>query len=138
MANVGRPHKLATLEPTLYGGIAYFYKEPNPALTEILVGALVQTLVADYTAKVVANYMTRVSGRSDPEDPESLAGSVRAEVFIGGFKTDRWVGEITVGVEYALADEFGRHSPAEGQHNSTYEGSGDLRGALYAELPAAI
>ncbi|QNJ56829.1 hypothetical protein SEA_REINDEER_19 [Mycobacterium phage Reindeer] len=129
---------LAVLEPNLYGGVAYFYAEPNPALSEILIGPELHALTADYTARVVADYVTRVSGRSDPESPESLAGSVSAEVFIGGYKTDRWIGEIVVGVEYALADEFGRHDPAEGQNNSTYEGSGDLRGALYAVLPARI
>ncbi|AER26074.1 hypothetical protein SSEA_SKINNY_22 [Mycobacterium phage Skinny] len=128
----------AVLEPNLYGGIAYFYQEPNPALSEILLSTDVEMLVASYTERVATNYIARVSGRSDPSDPTSLAGAVRASVFIGGYKNDRHVGEITVGVEYAMADEFGRHSPADGQNNSTYEGSGDLRAALYAELPARI
>ena len=126
----------AMLEPNLYGGRYYFYLEPNPALTEILMGPRLQAITAEWTAKVVTGYLTRLEGRGAGGGP--LAGSVRAEVFIGGYKTDRWVGQIVVGgggVTYAAADEFGRSNPVEGQNNSTYEGSHDLREALYAELP---
>ncbi|ASR75872.1 neck protein [Mycobacterium phage Aziz] len=127
------------LEPHLYGppdgpGIAYFYKESNPAFAEILMSTRVQTITAEWTAQVMSTYIGRIAPRSDPGSPQSLAGSVRAEVYVGGFKSDRWVGEISVESPYAAADEFGRHSPAEGQNNSTYEGSHDLRESLYQHL----
>lgn len=116
------------LYPNLYGGVAYFYKEPNPRWTEILVGPRVKNIVAEWTAKVAASYVERVTPRSKSGE---LVNSVDTAVFIGGFKGDRWVGEITVGVEYAMADEFGRDG-SDGQ--GAYDGSGDLRGALYAHL----
>lgn len=130
----------AKLEPNLYGGIAYFYADPNPAFTQILIGNLVRDIVYEYTARVTANYLTRLQGRKHLDDDHigELEGSVRLEVYIGGYKDDRWVGEIVVDCEYAMADEMGRHTPAPGQHGSVYEGSHDLSGALYAELPAHI
>ena len=124
----------ARLEPNLYGGRYYFYLWPNPALTEILVSSKLQAITAEWTARVMANYASRIGAR--PNATGHLLSTVRAEVFIGGYKSDRWIGQITVGAEYASADEFGRSDPAEGQNDSTYEGSHDLREALYAELPA--
>lgn len=125
------------LYPNLYGGVAFFYAKHNPALTEVLIGGRLQGIVAEYTSKVYASYATRLADRKhvDDEHPGQMLSSTRAEVFIGGYEDDRWIGQITVDVPYAMADEFGRHSPAEGQNNSTYEGSGDLRGALYENLP---
>lgn len=125
------------LIPNLYGNIAFFYAEPNPALTEALAGDRLLGIVSDYTGRVWDSYMTKLASRrhASDEHPGQMASLTRAEVFIGGYKDDRWIGQITVGVEYAMADEFGRHEPAEGQNHSTYEGSGDLRGALYEHLP---
>lgn len=130
----------AKLDPNLYGGSAYFYADPNPALAQILLGDRMRDSTYEYTARVTANYLTRLWARPHFNDQHvgELEGSVRPEVFIGGYKSDRWVGEINVDVDYALADEMGRHTPAEGQRGSVYEGSHDLTGALYAELPARI
>lgn len=128
----------ARLDPNLYGGIAYFYEDPNPCLAEILIGERTQGVVYEYTARVTANYLTRLGDRKHSGDrhPGDMAGSVRPDVFIGGYKDDRWIGEVTVEVEYAMADEMGRHTPADGQNKSVYDGSHDLSGALYSELPA--
>ncbi|MBB5167207.1 hypothetical protein [Mycobacterium sp. AZCC_0083] len=125
------------LQPALYGNVAYFYKKHNPAFTEILVGPRLFNITAEWTGKVYESYMTRLISRkhADDEHPGLMESSTRAEVFIGGYEGDRWIGQITVAVPYAVADEFGRHSPAPGQNNSIYEGSGDLRGALYEHLP---
>lgn len=130
----------AKLEPNLGGGEYYFYPKPNPALTQILLNDRVRDLVYEYTARVTLNYLTRLWSRPHLDDDHvgTLEGSVRPEVFIGGFENDRWVGQVSVDVEYALADEWGRHSPAPGQHGSVYEGSHDLRDALYAELPTKL
>lgn len=128
------------LYPNLGGGSYYFYPNPNPALTQILVGERLQAVTAEYTAKVGFSYIAKLQARSHTDDrhPSFMESQVDANVFIGGYEDDRWVGEIRVGVDYALADEFGRHRPAEGQHGSTYEGHGDLRESLYENLPAKI
>jgi hypothetical protein len=130
----------ARLEPNLYGGTAYLYAAPNPALTQSLIGNGVRDAVYEYTARVTVNYLTRMWARKrvDDKHPGELENAVRPEVFIGGHKGDRWVGEVNVDVEYAMADEEGRHTPAPGQRGSVYAGSHDLSGALYAELPARI
>jgi hypothetical protein len=125
------------LEPALGGGSYFFYPKPNPALTEILVSEELQGVTADWTAKVGFAYVAKIQARTRTNDrhPSHLESTVDANVFIGGYEDDRWVGEISVGADYALADEFGRHTPAPGQHGSTYEGHGDLRSALYENLP---
>lgn len=130
-----REDKPQRLYPNLYGGISFFYQESNPAQAEILIGPRMQAIVAEYTFKVMESYLNRIAPRSDSG---AMLGSTYASVQIGGYKNDRWVGEITVGVEYAMADEFGRDTPQGGQNSSTYEGSGDLRAALYGVLPTAI
>lgn len=126
------------LQPHCEGGVAYFYAKPNPALSEILLGERVQGLTAEWTAKVGFSYIAKLQARTKTDDrhPGLLESTVDANVFVGGYENDRWVGEITVGADYALADEFGRHMPAAGQHGSTYEGHGDLRASLYENLPA--
>lgn len=132
------------LYPNLYRGVAYFYKESNPAQAEILRSPQMQAVVADYTSKVLAAYIGRIAPRSKSG---RMLDSVNAEVFIGGFKNDRWVGEVRVEVEYAMADEFGRdefdmeHGDFASGASITvggYEGSRDLRDALYGVLPTAI
>lgn len=125
------------LEPHCEGGITFFYPKPNPALTEILVGEPLQRTTAEWTAKVGFSFITKLQARTHTDDrhPGFLESTVDAHVFIGGYEDDRWVGEITVGADYALADEAGRHSPSPGQHGSTYEGHHDLRDSLYENLP---
>ncbi|WP_099021273.1 hypothetical protein [Mycolicibacterium palauense] len=114
------------------GGSAYFYADPNPGLAKILTGDHVFTLVSDYVTRVMETYIAKLYARSPDSDHDatSMANSVYGEVFIGGYRDDRWVGQITVAVEYAAADEFGRHS------YNPYEGSHDLRDSLYEHLPA--
>lgn len=130
----------AKLEPNLYGGIAFFYEEPNPALTEILIDGRVRDVVYEYTARVTVNYLTRLWSRKHYRDDHvgELEAGVRPEVFIGGYKSDRWIGEVVSEAVYAMADEEGRHTPAPGQNHSVTQGHHDLAGALYAELPAQI
>lgn len=119
------------LEPTsATGNNAHFlYNVPNQALSAILVGGAVENLVNDYTAKVAATYIQRVSGRT--KSGELLAG-VGISVHIGGHRNDRWVGEVYSSAEYALADEMGRHE------SNPYVGSHDLRDSLYSILPQRI
>lgn len=124
MANTSR-HQLV--------GITIF-PYPNPALTQVLVGPRLQAIVADYTAKVAASYGQRIAERprkqrSDNRGP-GLASSISAVVMPNeGYKKDRWVGQVTVGAQYAAADEFGR------KKYNQYDGSGDLAAALYTTLP---
>lgn len=118
-------------------GPSFFYPKPNPALSEILVGERLKGVVADWTAKVGFSYVAKLQARThtDDEHPSHMESTVDASVFIGGFEDDRWVGEVRVGADYALADEWGRHRPAPGQHGSTTEGHHDLRDSLYENLP---
>lgn len=125
------------LEPNLGGGAYFFYPKPNPALSQILVGERLQATTAEWTAKVGFAYISKLQARTRTNDrhPSYMESTVDASVFVGGYENDRWVGEVRVGADYALADEWGRHTPAEGQHGSTYEGHHDLRDSLYENLP---
>lgn len=112
------------------------YGPPNAALAEILIGAKMYAIVAEYTAKVLGNYVTRQSSsvkstrhRKYRPAGQSTLESLEMTVDIGGFKKDRWTGQITVGVEYALASEYGRKKYAP------YAGNKNLREALYGVLP---
>lgn len=118
------------------------YGPPNPALTSILKGPQLENIVWNYTAKVAMTYRAQLEGRRGPErrgKAGHLADTVNPHTISnGGYKRDRWVGEVTVGnaaLPYGAADEFGRHSPTIYQRNSTYQGSNDLRTALYSVLP---
>jgi hypothetical protein len=97
----------------------------NPALTAILLGPRMYAIVGDYTARVIANYIVR-------QNPHTISGdlieSVEGSVGIGGFMGDRWVGQVTVGVVYAGATEYGRKKYAQ------YRGNENLRAALHAVL----
>lgn len=112
----------------------YGKPDNNPALAEILLGERLTGIIAEYTSQVAANYVQRLGDRPRKGDqhPGRLASSVRAGVRIGGNRHDRVIGEVVVGAEYAAADEFGRHAYAD------YEGSHDLRAALYNVLPHRI
>lgn len=105
------------------------YPDPNPALAQVLTGPGMKAVVVDYTAKVTSVFTSRISGRA--KSGEQIA-HVSADVHVGGSKGDRWVGEVTSGVEYAAADEEGRH------RYNPYEGSHDLRESLYSVLPSRI
>lgn len=111
------------------------YGPPNPALSEILKSARLRTIVAEKTAQVAAVYVNRITPRSKSG---RLRDGVQADVLIGGFSKDRWVGEVRSTAEYAATDEFGRKNPAPGQRGSVYEGSHDLRDSLYSVLKHRI
>lgn len=108
------------------------YPYPNPALTAVLVGPKLEACVTEYTSKVVGVYAQKMANRPRKGDrhPGKSLQSMSAEVSIGGYKHDRWVGEISVGTEYALADEYGRKA------YNPYRGHGDLRESLHSVLPA--
>jgi hypothetical protein len=124
------------LEPTAATGNNdhFLFNDPNPALAAVLVGDRMEAIVADYTSKVAAVYISRISTRPRKGDkhPGLMAENVRAVTFVGGHKNDRVVGEVSSNVEYAAADELGRH-----QYNP-YAGSHDLRDSLYSVLPTEI
>jgi hypothetical protein len=115
------------------------YGPPNKALAQILLGPGMYAIVAGYTAKVVSNYVTRQSGEryKDPKrqyragghPPGATLQSLEASVEIGGFRNDRWTGQISVGVVYAGAGEYGRKKYAP------YAGTANLRQALHGVLP---
>ena len=109
------------------------YPFPNPALTQILLGPRLEACVADYTAKVASAYGQRLQARPRKDKRERgdrMASSINAVIIPNeGYKKDRWVGQVTVGAQYALADELGRKKYAQ------YDGSGDLAAALYTTLP---
>ena len=118
---------------TVLGGDTFFYPAPNPALTQILVGDRLGAVVGDYTLRVAINYIQRLADRPHIGDDHvgRLASTVNTDMFIGGFKNDRHVGEVTVGggdAPYGAADQYGRNAYAQ------YEGLHDLTDALYAEL----
>lgn len=124
--------------PNYENGRTYFlYAKPNPALAEILLGDRVRDVTWDWTAKVGGSYVAKLQARTHTDDrhPSYLESTVDASVYIGGYESDRWVGEIKVGADYALADEYGRHTPSPGQHGSTTEGHHDLADSLYENLP---
>jgi hypothetical protein len=123
---------LAERESGLYLEVD-LYPYPNPALTEVLVGDRMEAIVADYTAKVAAVFVSSIAGRSRRGDkhPGLMAEGTYANTHVGGFKNDRIVGEVGSTVDYMGADEFGRKS-----HNP-YEGHHDLTHALYSVLPYA-
>lgn len=116
------------LEPVVHA-THFLYNDPNPALSKILVSAKMDAIVSDYTSKVATAYVQRVEPRSKSHN---LIENVSASVFIGGFKNDRFVGEVVSGATYAAADEFGRDA------YNPYEGSHDLRDSLYSILPQKI
>ena len=109
------------------------YPYPNPALTQVLVGPRLEDCVADYTAQVAQVYAQRLQARPRKDKRrrgDSMLSSMSAEVLPNnGYKNDRWVGEVRVGTQYALADELGRKKYAQ------YDGSGDLRESLHSILP---
>lgn len=128
------------LEPTL-GGNNFLYPDPNPALAQILIGPGMDAIVTENTAKVLSIFVSGISSRPiDPTDRHrgQMLANTTAEVKVGGYKNDRFVGEIRVGVDYGASDQYGRKSPSPGQHGSTYAGHYALTTALYSVLPQKI
>lgn len=86
-------------------------------------------IVYDYAKKVESVYISKLGSRSSG----ALLSTVETSLpFIGGYKNDRYIGEVKVGSArrpYGAADEFGRTKYAQ------YDGSGDLRDSLHAVLP---
>lgn len=122
---------MAEVNPRDYYLEVDIYPYPNPALTQVLVGDQMGAIIGDYTAKVLAVYTSRMADRPRIGDkhPGLSLENTSASVHIGGFRNDRVVGEITVDVPYAAADEFGRHA------YNPYAGHHDLRDSLYSILP---
>jgi hypothetical protein len=117
------------------------YPAPNKALAEVLLDGRLGTIVHDYTQKVAHTYATMLGARSSGKEG-GLLSTVEANVWpYWGYTRDRWVGEVKVGSAespYGAADEFGRKNPDRKQNNSRYDGSGQLRDALYMHLPHPI
>lgn len=128
----------------LNSGFAYIdevklYGPPNPALAAILVGTRLRSIVGSYTLMVAGQYMVRQGAmpyrdrgrqhRAGGHRPGQSVENIEAGVDIGGFKKDRWVGQITIGVEYSGASEYGRKKYAR------YRGNSNLRESLGAVLP---
>ncbi|ATN93983.1 neck protein [Mycobacterium phage Kumao] len=110
------------------------YPDPNPALTAILVGPELKAAVIDKTHQVVAVYTQKLANRPRKGDrhPGNMLRHTKGVVDIGGYRKDRWVGEVSVKTAYAAADELGRK-----QYNP-YQGSHDLQESLYSVLPYRI
>jgi hypothetical protein len=120
------------------------YGPPNPALAKILRSAQMQQIVADRVRKVLSVFLAMQAAEpyQDPgrqfrqggHPPGQLMDQTSASVDIGsaapGLTPDRWVGQITVGVVYAGAEFYGRHSYAQ------YAGNRNLQQALRAVFPA--
>lgn len=83
------------------------YPEPNPAITEILVGAPLRRVVEERANMAMLLYQAKVAKRSG-----ALAGSAYAHTEIAPVLKGepRWVGVMSVGrgLDYGLPHEFGR------------------------------
>ena len=120
------------------------YPYPNPALANILLGSRMQAIVATNLAKVLSVFLALQAAepykdpgrqyRAGGHPPGQLMAQTTASVDIGsaapGMPHDRWTGQITVGVEYAGAEFYGRHAYAE------YAGNRNLQQALRAVFPS--
>lgn len=123
-----------------------FYGPPNPALANILLSGSMQAIVATNLAKVLSSFLIKQqqsqtpykdpgrAGRAGGHPPGQLIQETQAEVFVGparpGMASDRWVGQITIGVVYAGASTYGRKAYAQ------YSGTYNLQQALNGVFPA--
>ncbi len=80
---------------------------PNPALTAILKSPKMARIIRLKTEYAKARYRAIVAKRS-----RRLAASARVKLTIGGYKSDRWVGQLIVGegLEYGASHEFGHQA----------------------------
>lgn len=77
-------------------------KDPNPALTQIAISSEMRSLMREKIEIAQALYRDEVAHRTG-----NLARSARVETFIGGPKSDRWIGHLIVEATYAASHEFG-------------------------------
>lgn len=113
------------------------YPYPNPAITQILFDPRLRKVVADYTYKIEATYrqklLPRTTSKRKANGGRHLVDTIGHYIGPGGYKNDRWIGEVTVGDgasnPYGAADEFGRNA------FNPYEGAHQLRESLYTHLP---
>lgn len=122
----------------------HIFPYPNPALANILLSTKMQAIVAKNVAKVLTVFLNLQAAEvyQDPKrqyragghPPGQLMAQTTASVDIGspapGAPADRWTGQITVGVEYAGAEFYGRHAYAQ------YRGNRNLQQALRAVFPS--
>jgi hypothetical protein len=122
------------------------YPYPNPALANILLGAQMQAIVAKGIAKVLASFLVKQAQSQTPykdpgrqrraggHPPGQLMHETSAEVMVGaaapGLPSDRWIGQITIGVVYAQASTYGRDAYAQ------YAGTYNLQQAMYSVFPS--
>lgn len=86
------------------------YPEPNPGISAALTGTQMRQAVEGRAQTAAALYQAIVAKRTG-----RLAASAHASTEIGGVRSDRWIGVLTVGgqgsrgsVDYAATHEFGR------------------------------
>lgn len=118
---------------------------PNPALANILLGARLKGIMADYTARVLSLVLVKQAASQTPYSdpgrqfrkgghrPGQLIEQTSASIDVGsampGLPADRWVGNIQMGVVYGGSTVYGRHAYAE------YKGNRVLQEALFAVVP---
>jgi hypothetical protein len=120
------------------------YPYPNPALANILLSARMQGIIAKGIAKILTVFLNIQAAevyrdpkrqfRAGGHPPGQLMAQTTASVDVGsaapGKPADRWTGQITVGVEYAGAEFYGRKAYAQ------YAGNRNLQQALRAVFPS--
>lgn len=100
------------------------YPHPNPALTAVLTGARMRSIVFEVAEIAHALYVDQVAKRTG-----RLAASAHASTEIGGVDHDRWTGVLTVGgsgVDYALPHEFGTRREVQGPAQESIGGVHNL------------
>jgi hypothetical protein len=78
--------------------------EPNPAIAAFLMSSRCRAIVSERAQMAQMLYQARVARRSS-----LLAKAARAHTEIGGVRSDRWIGVLSVhdAIEYEAAHEFG-------------------------------
>lgn len=71
------------------------YKDPNPALTAILLEGRLAVYLGQVAGKVKDLYQARVAKRSG-----RLADSAHVQIERGGVRNDRWTAKVVVGGDY--------------------------------------
>lgn len=105
------------------------YRQPNPALTEVLISTRMRGIVLEVAELAQALYREEVTKRTG-----RLALSAHASTEKGGAKSDRWIGVLTVGglagVDYAASHEFGADIELNGEVVGEWDGAHDLNRVL--------
>lgn len=100
------------------------YPHPNPAITAVLRGERVRSIVFEIAELAHVLYVEQVAKRTG-----QLAASAHVSTEIGGVEQDRWVGVLTVGgrgVDYAASHEFGTQADVEGPVQESADGVHNL------------